>query len=259
MRRKRSQKGVDLGIYIDPKARRVFRGDPNRLRQILMNLVGNAIKFTERGSVSIEVSLDRADDKQISRVHFEVNDTGIGMSPEACSGLFQKFSQADNSITRRFGGTGLGLAIAKQLVELMGGEIGVSSLQGLGTSFHFDIVLGAAAGLAREARDFAADAADGVPAIRNPLKTSRPSGRRLNVLLAEDNKINRKFALAILAKAEHSVDAVENGREALEAVRRKDYDVVLMDVQMPEMDGEEATRQIRALPPPQKPCAHHCP
>jgi PAS domain S-box-containing protein len=374
---KAQEKGVELGIFIDPAVRTSFRGDPTRLRQILLNLIGNAIKFTEHGSIAVEVSVASTVPVGGATVlRFEVADTGIGMSAEVCGNLFQKFTQADSSITRRFGGTGLGLAICRQLVELMDGTIGVSSELGVGTRCWFEVPLATAltsgvidtrtlpdrlkglrvlivddvamnryilgrqleslyvtaeavddglAGLAalerawHRGRPFdlvlldqmmpglsglefagrvratanlanvkiviassagehglpdkiAADLVDAmlpkpvrqqalmncldrlfgmpVPIETQPARTAMlPSRRPLRVLLAEDNNINEKLAVAILRKAGHDVVVARNGDEAVAAVREAEYDVVLMDVQMPVLDGVQATARIRALGP----------
>jgi signal transduction histidine kinase/CheY-like chemotaxis protein/HPt (histidine-containing phosphotransfer) domain-containing protein len=377
-------KGVDVGVLIEPNVGNAFRGDPNRLRQILLNLMGNGIKFTETGSVSIEVSLVSEEHDNVKRVRFEVKDTGIGMPPEVQQRLFQKFSQADNSITRRFGGTGLGLAISKQLVELMGGEIGVTSRPNLGSCFFFELPLTQAAGplpdrenlpfhlkgvravavddvdmnleiMSRQLRGLGMETTcckDGFEALAElerawhrgkpydivfldqmmpglagedlarrirahvhlastklvlvssagahgfgdstrmldaviekpvrqrdltsclatlfaisaPAVISAPkqkavtriarlvaantTGHILDVLIAEDNKINQKFVVALLAKDGHRTHTVENGYQAVDAVRHHDFDVILMDVQMPELDGEQATKQIRKLASP---------
>jgi signal transduction histidine kinase/DNA-binding response OmpR family regulator/HPt (histidine-containing phosphotransfer) domain-containing protein len=374
---KAHEKGIDVGVFVDPLAGGGFRGDPTRLRQILLNLVGNAIKFTERGGVSVEVTVRPGPTEDGRRLRFEVADTGIGMSEEVCGKLFQKFSQADSSITRRFGGSGLGLAICKQLVELMSGEIGVDSTLGAGSRFWFELSLRPAVnptverralpdklaglhvlvvddvemnrrilsrqlrglGIAAMAVDdaFAALAelergfnrgdpfdvviidqmmpgisgealvrwiratpglaetklviassagrhalledtpgiVDAVltkpvreqslldafaqlfgfihPARSEPAATPllpKPAGRSLQVLLAEDNKINQQLVTMMLRKAAHQVYVAENGELAVEAVRTGDYDVVLMDVQMPILDGVQATKRIRALLPP---------
>ena len=384
---KAHEKGIDVGMFVAPEARRAFRGDPNRLRQILLNLVGNGIKFTGKGGVSVDVTVvkgHRAEGK--AGVRFEVKDTGVGMPEEVRARLFQKFSQADSSITRRYGGTGLGLAISKQLVELMGGVIEVSSRPGAGSIFSFEIPLQPSAAplpdlnnlptqlkgisalvvddivmnleiISRQLRglgmevtccedgfsavaelerawhrnqpydivfldqmmpglsgDGLAERIRALPALADtklvmvssagahgrektarivdgiidkplrhrdlvaclamlfagaprtaaeratpiggaPAKTTPSAGLQkadhsLRIVLAEDNKINQKFALALLNKAGHRVDVAENGHQAVDAVRRKNYDVVLMDIQMPELDGIQATKQIRAMPPP---------
>ncbi len=382
MAAKAREKGIDLGVYVDHAVRGAYMGDPTRLRQVLLNLVGNAIKFTEKDGVSLQVFAQP--DRDDSAIRFEITDTGVGIPESVRERLFQKFSQADSSVTRRYGGTGLGLAICKQLVELMGGEIGVTSKTGAGSTFWFQLPLVRTGPSARDTKTLpqpvkgikvlivddvamnleilgrqlgafgmkVAAAPDGfacmaelerawvsgkpydlvfldqmmpglsgemlaerirkaefhdikivitssagpsgiaksaiavidswiekpirhedllrcisrlygqrmhtgeqMPAkrdIRLPASGDGDEGRRakLHLLLAEDNKINQQFALAVLAKAGHEVEVAENGHQAVDAVRNGSFDAVLMDVHMPELDGVEATKQIRALPPP---------
>ena len=226
-------KGIELVVQIDLAIERSRCGDPMRLRQILLNLISNAIKFTETGTVSVRVV-----PADVQYVRFEVSDTGVGIEESDQARLFERFSQADSSTTRRYGGTGLGLAICRELVALMGGKIGVMSERGVGSTFWFELPLA-------NAEPSVAPASDAL----QPAPLTAP--RKLRILVAEDNAINQKFMLALLRRrAGHDVTVVENGHQAVAAVRDGSYDVVLMDVQMPDLGGVEATQQIRAMPAP---------
>ena len=378
MSAKANEKQVELGMFISPSLRQSFHGDPTRIRQVLLNLVGNAVKFTELGSVAVDVALaEHSPVEGTPLVRFEISDTGIGMARETCDALFQKFTQADSSVTRRFGGTGLGLAICRELVELMGGRIGVDSKLGAGSKFWFEVPLALTANAAPKVAKAApsqlvglralvvddiemnrrimtgqlnsigmqaeavADAFFAVAALERahargqkidlvlldqmmpdmsginlaqrirempwgkdmklvlvssaadhsggehiqegridavlakPLRqqvlfeclarvfgreavaehaAAEPGGQKavrpVHVLLAEDNKINQQVARAIMVKAGHKVEIANNGEEAISALCRGSFDVVLMDIQMPVMDGVQATGLIRKLAAP---------
>jgi signal transduction histidine kinase/ActR/RegA family two-component response regulator len=217
------QKGVTLEITSEAEGH-MRRGDPTRLRQVVTNLVSNAVKFTNTGRVTVEIFL------RPEGVDVAIRDTGVGMPAEALRTIFEKFSQADASTTRRFGGTGLGLAICRDLVQLMGGEIRVESVPGEGSCFAFSLPLPAAAD--RPER----------PA-RSPVDADRPL--RLRVLAAEDNAVNRLVLKALLDQSGVTLTLVENGMEAVAAWDREPWDVILMDVQMPVLDGVAATAEIR--------------
>ena len=226
------EKGLTLICDLDPAVPTWISGDPGRLRQVIVNLVGNAIKFTERGEVVLRVTMDEPSGAdQTCLVHFAVSDTGIGIPLEKQRIIFDPFSQADNSTTRRFGGTGLGLTISSRIVGLMGGKIWVKSEVGQGSTFHFTSRFKVLS--------------KGVEAAPVP-PSAAPCAQGLRILVAEDNAINRLVATRILELAGQSVVVVENGQEALSALEKAVFDIVLMDVQMPVMDGFEATALIRA-------------
>jgi CheY-like chemotaxis protein len=226
---KAGEKGIRLDAHVAPGIPRWLKGDPTRLRQVLLNLVGNAIKFTETGGVTIRVE-ERGRHGGAVELHFAVVDTGIGISEDAKAKLFGSFSQADSSITRRFGGTGLGLAISKRIVSLMNGTIGVDSEMGRGSTFWFDVTL-----------------PEGAEPQAGAEEAPRYAVRPLRILLAEDNPVNQKVAVGLLRPLGHTVEVVPNGGDAVAAVEAREFDVVLMDMHMPEMGGVEATRRIRAL------------
>ncbi|MDT9002308.1 GAF domain-containing protein [Paucibacter sp. APW11] len=223
-------KRIALRLELAPSCPALVHGDRLRLEQILLNLLSNAVKFTEQGEVRLTVQpLDGA------RLRFLVDDSGIGMSPRQMEHLFEAFQQADASITRRFGGTGLGLAISRRLAQLMHGDIGVRSEPGRGSSFWLDLPLPAALGRGTVA-------ASGGPASQS--QRLRPA----RVLLAEDNPINQEVAMALLEELQVAVDVADDGAMALRMAQQGTYDLVLMDVQMPEMDGLQATRAMRQIP-----------
>lgn len=224
-------KGLSLHAAVAPDVPDWLRGDPDRLRQVVLNLLANAVKFTEHGGVGLTI-VKVADTPAGPHLTISVADTGIGIPPDRQRQLFQRFSQIDRSR----GGTGLGLAISRRLVEMMGGTVGVRSQAGVGSTFWLSLVLPEAAPPAGHGAPCAAE-----------LLVRRPVAR---ILLAEDMPMNRELTVAMLAGAGHRVDTVVDGRRAVEAVQRGTYDLVLMDVHMPEMDGHAATRAIRALPPP---------
>ncbi len=232
-------KGLELAWEIAPGTPDALLGDPVRLRQIVFNLVGNAIKFTEKGNVAVRIRPASMESGDVI-CHFAVSDTGIGIPAEKQAAIFAPFQQADNSTTRVYGGTGLGLTISARLVEMMRGRIWLESKPGEGSTFHFTVRLGLPQGnrALKAAAEFARAGA-AAAALEGP-------GRReLEVLLVEDNAVNRKLAQVTLEKEGHKVLAVDNGADGLEALKRGRFDLVLMDVQMPRMDGIETTRAIR--------------
>jgi PAS domain S-box-containing protein len=218
------RKVVELSIDVDESVPAFVLGDSGRLRQVLLNLLSNAVKFTGQGEVDVRIY------PVCDRIGFSVSDTGIGIPDEAVGQLFQRFVQADGSISRKFGGTGLGLAISKRLVEMMGGEIGVDSRLGEGSTFWFTVPLPEAG-----------------PCEPDLIDTEIEQACGLNVLLVEDTEANQELVTTILRAAGIEVDVASHGIEAIEAMKRKAYDMVLMDVHMPVLGGVEATRLIRGL------------
>jgi PAS domain S-box-containing protein len=225
------EKGLDFSVRIDPAMPRWLRGDPLRLRQILLNLCSNAIKFTDRGRVTVHCDIIEQDAHSVG-LRIAVRDSGIGIAAASLKGLFAPFVQADTTTTRRFGGTGLGLSICKRLVEMMGGVIGADSVEGQGSTFwcELDLPIG---------RPPAAVAAVALP-------QGDAAVVALDVLVVDDNTVNRQVLKAMLDRGGHRVDFAEDGIAALEALRTKPYALILMDCLMPEMDGYTATRHLRA-------------
>ncbi len=253
-----SVKGIDMSVTIDPRLPPSIIADSGRLTQILINLVGNAVKFTSEGSVRITADFDGSVDRgpeRLLRVKFSVTDTGIGIPPEKTGRLFKPFSQADSSTTRRFGGTGLGLAISQRLCRLMGGDIGVESEAGRGSRFFFTILTRTAT------EDAPALAPDPGPAVATPARLAPPPAagpaappaaeakpgatQPLSILVAEDNFVNQRVLKLLLSKLGYAPEFARHGREAVDAWARGSFDLILMDVQMPELDGYSATREIR--------------
>jgi CheY-like chemotaxis protein len=228
-------KNLQITTCVDSTVPKCVRGDAGRLRQVLVNLCANAVKFTEHGEVALRVSVV-AQDLERTTLRFEVRDTGIGVPEEGLHALFKPFSQLDASTTRRFGGTGLGLSIVKRLAEMMGGEAGVVSREGVGSTFWFTAQVANAAAEPATPRST-------TNAVPQMLRLGGAQERR--ILLAEDNAVNEKVATRALRAMGFRVDAVSNGRAAVAAWETGLYDLILMDCQMPELDGYEATMEIR--------------
>jgi signal transduction histidine kinase/CheY-like chemotaxis protein len=229
---KAAQKDISLNCEIDSRVPEILSGDPVRLNQILINLLNNAIKFTEKGGVDLNIQLLREDDATVT-IQFDIRDTGIGIGADKILSVFESFTQASNETTRKYGGTGLGLTISKQLIEMQGGEISVSSIPGTGSTFSFYLTI------KRAAKE----------TILHEKNVSQDNGSdslsNLKILLAEDNLINQVVASKLLSKRGAEVDIANNGREVIEKLALKEYRIILMDIQMPEMDGLETTEFIR--------------
>jgi PAS domain S-box-containing protein len=232
------EKKIDLSYKIEPKLNTILIGDPVRLNQILINLIGNAVKFTHTGSIDVLCEVEK-EQKQTYWVRITVRDTGVGIPPDKLATIFESFSQADESVTRRYGGTGLGLAICKQLAELQNGHIEVESKEHIGSTFTVHI-------------PYPVDKNNRVMKAQLEKKSKKLEGlsRSVKVLLVEDNDINRLYATSILKNWKCKVDVAENGLIALEKLKNKNFDVVLMDVQMPVMDGYDATKALRKMDEP---------
>ncbi len=234
------EKKISLDYSIEEKLNKILLGDPVRLNQILINLISNAVKFTHRGSIHIHCSIER-EQKGSCWVRIEVKDTGVGIPFEKLNTIFESFSQADASVTRKYGGSGLGLTIVKQLVELQDGKITVRSEENIGSTFI--ALIPYAIGRTKDLTDFLLK-----ENLRHGISNT---SRQLHVLLVEDNDINRLYAKSILKNWQCRTDTAENGLVALEQIKNYRYDVILMDVQMPVMDGYETTKAIRMMDKPQ--------
>ena len=230
-------KKISLTLDLDPRVPRYMVGDPTRLRQVLLNLVGNSIKFTGEGGVTLRVRPEEQGENQASgayRIQFNVIDTGVGISPEAQKKLFNPFSQADNSVARKFGGTGLGLAISQRLIEGMGGKIRIESTPGDGSNFYFTVAM-------REG------AAEGIGKATSLTPSARPE-KAMDILIVEDNEINQKLLKEFIARFGHRTVLAGSGEEALKIVTERGFDMIFMDIELPGMSGMGTTKAIRALP-----------
>jgi len=237
-----AEKKLNLRMAVADEVPDSIVGDPHRLRQVLMNLAGNAIKFTAAGSVELMVSLESREGTDVV-LHFAVRDTGIGIPADKQKLIFESFRQADGSTTRKYGGTGLGLAICSRLVEMMGGAIRVESEARRGSTFHFTARFGA--GRPAEAPPTDAGSLQKLAEAAGAPPPALDSSLNLRVLLAEDNVVNQRLVKRLLEKRGHRVAVAASGREALDWLDREGFDLILMDVQMPDMDGLETTAVIR--------------
>ncbi len=232
---KASEKGLNMFLNVDENLPQIVVGDPTKIRQVLLNLISNAMKFTAQGSIDVKTVLINMT-KSTVKIKFDIIDTGIGITSEGIKKLFKSFSQVDASTTRTYGGTGLGLAISKRLSELMGGEIGVISEPGKGSDFWFTVVL---------KRSYLTQIDKKPSKIIKTTGEKKAAKQSLKILLAEDNIVNQKVATLHLERLGHVVEVAEDGKEAYKKFLSGNFDIVLMDVQMPVMDGFESTRRIR--------------
>lgn len=260
-------RGLELVVTIDPAVPPALLGDPNHLRQVLVNLISNAIKFTEQGRVTLQIE-QLADTAHFVQVRFAVKDTGIGIPLAAQSKVFESFTQADNSTSRRYGGTGLGTTISRELVELMGGQLGLRSEVGVGSTFWFELMLKKPAAVAQiasaptlalpeSAMAAVSNASVSAGTVVTAVKTepvmladadnNAAAAEPYRVLVAEDNPVNRNVIQKLLERAGHSCHLVDNGEEALDAMELHQFDAVILDMNMPVMNGAEATRAMRVL------------
>jgi len=233
-----AKKNIKLDLFYDESTADRFIGDPVRIKQILLNLISNAVKFTEKGAVTVKVAeLERSLDS--AKIRISVQDTGIGIPVEKFDSIFNKFIQADASTSRSYGGTGLGLSITKQLIEIMGGTISVNSAVGKGSTFSFELKL------SLDNSELAAQTKlKTAPDARGEKEQQLPN---LRILLVEDNLVNQTIATKMLNKLGYEIDVASNGVQALEKAKASHYSIIFMDCSMPKMDGFEATREIRAL------------
>ncbi len=231
------KKNIKLELNYSDSIPESVIGDPNRIRQILLNLVNNAIKFTKYGSVSLTIYCKKVND--YLDFHFSVRDTGIGIAKDKVKSVFNKFEQANQSTTREYGGTGLGLAICQQLTHLMGGEIGVDSELGLGSNFYFSLPL-------KRNENKELENINDIHSIHHSAKNKMPNLKGMHILVAEDNEINQVIISTLLEQCQCDITIVNNGKEAVEHVSQRKYDLIFMDCQMPVMDGFMATEAIRA-------------